>query len=139
MSKMRLIKMAQNGVGALLLAVAMCLLPVGVMSATFSSAVLLDDTPKLAAGVVVDKATGEPILSANVAVWSGDKLLTGTSTDYEGKFRIISPTSDFELKISFIGYFADAIITFVPFLTASFIYSSLAFAPSSKGSKSSTL
>ena len=104
MSKMRLIKMAQNGVGALLLAVAMCLLPVGVMSATFSSAVLPDDSPKLAAGVVVDKATGEPILSANVAVWSGDKLLTGTSTDYEGKFRIISPTSDFELKISFIGY-----------------------------------
>ena len=104
MSKMRLIKMAQNGVGALLLAVAMCLLPVGAMSATFSSAVLPDDTPKLAAGVVVDKATGEPILSANVAVWSGDKLLTGTSTDYEGKFRIISPTSDFELKISFIGY-----------------------------------
>ena len=104
MSKMRLIKMAQNGVGALLLAVAMCLLPVGAMSATYSSAVLPDDTPKLAAGVVVDKATGEPILSANVAVWSGDKLLTGTSTDYEGKFRIISPTSDFELKISFIGY-----------------------------------
>lgn len=104
MSKMRFLEMAQNGLRGLLLAVTICLLPVGVMSAAFPTNALPDDTPKVAAGVVVDKATGEPVLSANVAVWSGGKLLTGTSTDFNGEFRIISPVSDFELKISFIGY-----------------------------------
>ena len=63
-----------------------------------------DDKLKVAAGVVIDKKTGEAVISANVAVWADGKLLTGTSTDFEGNFRIISPVSDFELRISFIGY-----------------------------------
>ena len=63
-----------------------------------------DDKLKVAAGVVIDKKTGEAVISANVAVWADGKLITGTSTDFEGNFRIISPVSDFELRISFIGY-----------------------------------
>ncbi len=63
-----------------------------------------DDKLKVAAGVVIDKKTGEAVISANVAVWADGKLITGTSTDFEGNFRIISSVSDFELRISFIGY-----------------------------------
>ena len=63
-----------------------------------------DSKLKVAAGVVIDKKTGEAVISANVAVWADGKLLTGTSTDFEGNFRIISPVSDFELRVSFIGY-----------------------------------
>lgn len=79
--------------------------PIAVHAAEFSAiGNRLPDEATVAAGVVVDKKTGEPIISANVAVWAGGKLLTGTSTDFDGKFRIISPVSDFELRISFIGY-----------------------------------
>ncbi len=79
--------------------------PIAVPAAEFSAiSNRLPDEATVAAGVVVDKKTGEPIISANVAVWAGGKLLTGTSTDFDGKFRIISPVSDFELRISFIGY-----------------------------------
>lgn len=79
--------------------------PIAVPAAEFSAiGNRLPDEATVAAGVVVDKKTGEPIISANVAVWAGGKLLTGTSTDFDGKFRIISPVSDFELRISFIGY-----------------------------------
>ena len=62
------------------------------------------DDLTIASGVVVDKKTGEPLISVNVAVWSGGRLLTGTSTDFEGKFKIISPVIDFELRISYVGY-----------------------------------
>ena len=62
------------------------------------------DERTVASGVVVDKATGEPVVGATVAVWAGGKLLTGTNTGLEGEFRIISPVNDFELRISFIGY-----------------------------------
>lgn len=79
--------------------------PIAVPAAEFSViGNRLPDEATVAAGVVIDKKTGEPIISANVAVWAGGKLLTGTSTDFDGKFRIISPVSDFELRISFIGY-----------------------------------
>ena len=62
------------------------------------------DDLTIASGVVVDKKSGEPLISVNVAVWSGGRLLTGTSTDFEGKFKIISPVIDFELRISYVGY-----------------------------------
>lgn len=93
-----------KGLCVLFLSVALFSLPQNVYAASVSSAVVPDDATKLAAGVVVDKKSGEPIIGANVAVWSGDRLLTGTSTNFNGEFRIISPVSDFELKISFIGY-----------------------------------
>ena len=86
----------------LLLVAVMAVMP----AATFASNAMSADHDELrvASGVVVDKKTGEPLISVNVAVWAGGRLLTGTSTDYEGKFRIISPVIDFELKISYVGY-----------------------------------
>ena len=86
----------------LLLVAVMALMP----AATFAgNAVSFEhDELRVASGVVVDKKTGEPLISVNVAVWSGGRLVTGTSTDYEGKFKIISPVIDFELRISYVGY-----------------------------------
>ena len=78
--------------------------PAVSLAITESSVVNNPDERTVAYGIVVDKATGEPIITANVAVWAGGKLLTGTSTGLEGEFRIISPVSNFELQISFIGY-----------------------------------
>lgn len=104
MNNFRFRETVWKGLCVLLLAVALFSLPQSMYAASVPSAVVPDEATKLAAGVVKDKNSGEPIIGANVAVWSGGRLLTGTSTDFNGEFRIISPVSDFELKISFIGY-----------------------------------
>ena len=106
MNRLRL----KNGIALRALAVLLLSLAVLLPSVAFAAgeSVVSDTRPdsklKVAAGVVIDKKTGEAVISANVAVWADGKLLTGTSTDFEGNFRIISPVSDFELRISFIGY-----------------------------------
>ncbi|MBQ8336499.1 MAG: SusC/RagA family TonB-linked outer membrane protein [Bacteroidaceae bacterium] len=55
-------------------------------------------------GVVVDKKTEEPLIGASVAIYKDGKLLTGTSTDIEGAFRVSSEVKDFEIRVSFVGY-----------------------------------
>ena len=86
----------------LLLVAVMAMLP----GSTFAGNAVSPDHDELrvATGVVVDKKTAEPLVGVSVAVWSGGRLLTGTSTDLEGNFKIISPVIDFELRISYIGY-----------------------------------
>lgn len=55
-------------------------------------------------GVVVEKKTGSVLAGASVALWKGDKMLTGTVTDVDGVFSIITTEKDFEVQISFMGY-----------------------------------
>ena len=55
-------------------------------------------------GVVIDKKTEEPLIGASVAIWKGDKMVTGVSTDIEGAFRLVSEMEEFELRVSYIGY-----------------------------------
>ena len=86
----------------ILLVAVVALMPTGVWASNDN--VAGPDDLTVATGVVVDKNTGEPLISVSVAVWSGGRLLTGTSTDFEGKFKIISPVIDFELRISYVGY-----------------------------------
>ena len=88
----------------ILLVAAVALMPTGVWASNDNVAFAGPDDLTVATGVVVDKKTGEPLISVSVAVWSGGRLLTGTSTDFEGKFKIISPVIDFELRISYVGY-----------------------------------
>lgn len=55
-------------------------------------------------GVVVEKKTGSVLAGASVALWKGDKMLTGTVTDVDGVFSIITTEKDFEVQVSFVGY-----------------------------------
>ena len=89
---------------ALLLAVCVAWMPAAAFAGGEVPATVDPDDLNVATGVVVDKKTGEPLVSVNVAVWANGRLLTGTSTDFEGKFKIISPVIDFELRISYVGY-----------------------------------
>ncbi len=89
---------------ALLLAVCVAWMPAAAFAGVEVPATVDPDDLNVATGVVVDKKTGEPLVSVNVAVWANGRLLTGTSTDFEGKFKIISPVIDFELRISYVGY-----------------------------------
>ncbi|MBF7092302.1 TonB-dependent receptor [Flavobacterium sp. ALJ2] len=52
-------------------------------------------------GVVLDKATGQPIPGVNVNVQGGTN---GTSTDFDGKFKLSNLKSGDKIIASFIGY-----------------------------------
>jgi len=56
-------------------------------------------------GKVLDKDTKEPIPFANVAVFSGGSLLTGATSDFDGKF-VIKPLNPgtYNVRASFVGY-----------------------------------
>ncbi|MFP4469897.1 MAG: carboxypeptidase regulatory-like domain-containing protein [Bacteroidales bacterium] len=61
-------------------------------------------------GKITDEDTKEPIPFANVAVYSGGDLLTGTTTDFDGKY-VIKPLTPgtYNLRASFVGYQAKEI------------------------------
>ena len=88
------------------LLVAMLALPVDVLAnVSYSNEYEQQgDETTLVYGTVVDKKSGEPLLGAAVAIWNDGSMITGTSTDIEGHFRIISPVKDFEVQVSFVGY-----------------------------------
>jgi len=56
-------------------------------------------------GKVLDKDTKDPIPFANVAVFSGGDLVTGSTSDFDGKY-VIKPLTPgtYNVQASFIGY-----------------------------------
>ena len=60
-------------------------------------------------GVVYEKATGEILPGASIAVYVKEKLLTGTSADIDGKFKISVPAGNFEIKVSYMGMVTQTI------------------------------
>ncbi len=51
-------------------------------------------------GVVKDAETGETLIGANVLIKEG----VGTISDFQGKFSIMVPRGEYDVKISFVGY-----------------------------------
>ena len=74
-------------------------------SLVFASTMLMYSQTGALQGKVLDKDTKEPIPFANVAVFSGGDLVTGGTTDFDGKF-VIKPLTPgtYNLRASFIGY-----------------------------------
>ena len=54
-------------------------------------------------GRVID-SEAQPITYASVALTQNDKLITGCTSDIEGKFSLEANAGDYDLVISFIGY-----------------------------------
>ncbi len=55
-------------------------------------------------GKVLDE-TGQGLPTANVVLYQNDAIITGSSTDLDGKFEIIAPSAgSYRLEISFIAY-----------------------------------
>ena len=106
MNRLQLFGNIRGALLALLLVAVLVLMPVGALarSGSVAYAAQEQDDIKAASGTVVDKKTGEPLIGVTVAVWSNGRLQTGTSTDFDGKFKITSPVIDFELRISYMGY-----------------------------------
>jgi hypothetical protein len=56
-------------------------------------------------GKILDIETKEPIPFANVAVFSGGSLLTGATSDFDGRYAVRSLTpGNYSVRASFVGY-----------------------------------
>ena len=93
-----------TGLLAFILFVVFLVVPLGAFAKNDNNKSAASDDSKVVSGVVVDKKTGESLIGVSIAIWSGGHLIKGTSTDMDGKFSIVSPVDDFELRISYIGY-----------------------------------
>jgi TonB-linked SusC/RagA family outer membrane protein len=54
-------------------------------------------------GIVYEKATGEPIVGASIAITKNGKVIEGVVTDVDGKFKMASPGGAYEVTVSFVG------------------------------------
>lgn len=67
-------------------------------------AALTPDDVVVVQGVVYDKSLGETMPGVTVALYGRDgKYLTGTTSDVDGSFKIVSPRKDFEIRFSCVG------------------------------------
>ena len=56
-------------------------------------------------GTLIDATTNEPLGFANVVIYTfNDSLVTGTTTDIDGRFDINLPLGDYRIEASYIGY-----------------------------------
>jgi len=55
-------------------------------------------------GTVTDKKTGEAIPMANVTVLQQKCVVTGTMTDFDGKYTLILEPGGYDLKVAYMGY-----------------------------------
>lgn len=62
-------------------------------------------------GVVMDKSIDEPLLGATISIYNNGQLITGTTSDFEGKFKLVSPVRNFEIRISYIGMITQSILS----------------------------
>ena len=84
----------------------LCGLLLMLLFATPALASSAKDGDKVVSGVVIDKKTKEPMIGVNVAIWKDGEIAVGTSTDFDGAFHLAlaSPITNFEVKISYMGY-----------------------------------
>jgi len=57
-------------------------------------------------GTILDEV-GDPVIGGSVSVYNGDAFLTGTSTDFDGNYRISLDPGEYELEFSYVGYDAQ--------------------------------
>ena len=62
-----------------------------------------DDTNVIVQGIVYEKAVAQPLPGASIAIYQGDKLITGTTSDLDGTFKIIVPVKNFDIRVSYMG------------------------------------
>lgn len=56
-------------------------------------------------GSISDNETGEPIPFANVIIFKNGEMITGTTTDFDGRYTIKPIKSGYyDVKVSFVGY-----------------------------------
>ena len=54
-------------------------------------------------GIITDEL-GEPVISANIKILQGDTYITGTVTDFDGKYSIQIDPGIYNVEFSYVGY-----------------------------------
>ena len=56
-------------------------------------------------GTITDREANSPLFGVNVAIYVGDKLIGGSSTDEHGSFRVENvPVGRINLSATYVGY-----------------------------------
>ncbi|MFT6147889.1 MAG: hypothetical protein ACJAUH_000568 [Saprospiraceae bacterium] len=57
-------------------------------------------------GIITDVENGEPLMFVTIALKKDGQLITGTQSDFDGKFSFCNlPTGIYQLEFSYIGYY----------------------------------
>lgn len=76
-----------------------------LLSSCLQAQVAQDQLYKIA-GRVVDRETQEGIIYGNVGLYdlNGDSIITGTATDFDGRYQLEAASGYYRLKFSYVGY-----------------------------------
>ena len=58
----------------------------------------------IVSGQVFDKNNNESLIGANVVVYSNSEVISGSTSDFDGKFSINLPSGEYTFELSYIGY-----------------------------------
>ena len=64
----------------------------------------VEDVNTTISGVVTDNNTGEPLIGVTVTIVRDGKIDNGVITDFDGNFSMPTPTGNYEVHISYMGY-----------------------------------
>lgn len=55
-------------------------------------------------GSITDKTTGETVIGATVVIHKGDQQVTGTTTDFDGKYHLSLAPGIYDVVVSYLSY-----------------------------------
>ncbi len=55
-------------------------------------------------GKVTDVDTGEELIGANVTLFKGGTFVTGTSTDFDGNYKLTIDPGTYDVEVSYVGF-----------------------------------
>ena len=64
----------------------------------------VEDVNTTISGVVTDNNTGDPLIGVTVTIVRDGKIDNGVITDFDGNFSMPTPTGNYEVHISYMGY-----------------------------------
>ena len=67
-------------------------------------AIQSNDSNTEVSGVVTDGKTGDPLIGVTVSVVRNGKVDNGVITDFDGNFIMPTPSGEYEIHISYMGY-----------------------------------
>jgi len=82
----------------------------GLVFLTFSTSLFAQVGSGTLKGTLTDSETGEPLPFVNIVLQKGDRQVTGSATDFDGKYTIKPiPPGVYDVLISYVGYNAKKI------------------------------
>jgi outer membrane receptor protein involved in Fe transport len=85
-------------------------LAAGLLAFGYPQTARAQQEPGILQGRILDVATGEPLIGAQVSVVGSDQ---GAVTDVDGRYRISLPAGNYDLRVVYLGY-TDKTVTGVP-------------------------